>query len=285
MALLSQVAIVSESPTVTFDEVARVSAAIQKQVARDLESCWDVRATVDAFATLDEVPGGYWPVIVRDDIGRDSAGAHCDHQGQPMALVTAEPAQLWSLTASHEVLEMLVDPFQNRLVAGQSPEIGQGRVEFLVEVADPVSDRQFAYTVNGLMVSDFYTPHYFDPVAASGVQYSFKGALREPRQVLTGGYLSWHDSVSGEWWQQSWFGGDAPIIRSIGQLQPECGLRSAIDRKTEQYRMSVEPGRPASSAQDASKDRFELARDAVVHSARCKAEAWRRRIHEIAQRK
>src|SRR5438876_3848532 len=128
MGLVAQIALVADPPSqlVSFDEVARVSAAIQKQVVRDLEPYWDVHATVDAFARLADVPPGYWPVIIRDDIERDSAGAHCDSQGQPMALVTAEPALLWSLTASHEVLEMLVDPYGSRLVAGQSPKDDQG---------------------------------------------------------------------------------------------------------------------------------------------------------------
>jgi hypothetical protein len=52
----------------------------------------------------------------------------------------------------------------------------QGRVEFLVEVSDPSEAAQFGYTVNGIPVSDFYTPHYFDPVQANGVRYSQTGA-------------------------------------------------------------------------------------------------------------
>ena len=72
---------------------------------------------------------------------------------------------------------MLVDPYGRRLIAGQSPLAGQGRVEFLVEVADPVSDAAFSYTVNGVRVSDFYTPRYFDPQRAAGVQYSYGGHL------------------------------------------------------------------------------------------------------------
>ena len=79
MQLLAQVAIVSESPAVQLPEVARVSAALQKQVVRDLEPYWDVRATVDPFDKLEDVPAGYWPVLLRDDIERDGAGVHCDN--------------------------------------------------------------------------------------------------------------------------------------------------------------------------------------------------------------
>src|SRR5918911_1737379 len=88
-------------------------------------------ATVAAFPTLEDVPVGYWPMIVRDDIGQPgAAGIHLDKDGQPFALITMSDS--WSLTASHEMLEMLADPFGNRVIPGRSPRRGQGRVEFLV---------------------------------------------------------------------------------------------------------------------------------------------------------
>src|SRR5205814_8299581 len=121
---------------------------------------------------------------------------------------------------------MLIDHFGRRMIAEQSPMEGQGRVEFLVEVADPVGDPQFGYGVNGMRVSDFYTPRYFDPEAVSAVRYSFGGNISKPREVREGGYLTWHDPVSDEWWQQSWFEGAAPSIRSLGKVEDVlCGLR------------------------------------------------------------
>jgi len=99
-----------------------------------------------------------------------------------------------------------VDPFGDRLVAGTSPKPRQGRVEFLVEVCDPSEDPAYSYTVNGIVVSDFYTPAFFDPLGAAGARYSFAGHITGPRRILEGGYLSWHDPVSDHWWQQIWFG-------------------------------------------------------------------------------
>jgi hypothetical protein len=87
--------------------------------------------------------------------------------------------------------------------------------------------------VNGILVSDFYTPHYFDPIAASGVRYSFTGAITQPRQVLRGGYLSWKDSVSGHWWQEIWFEGGQPSFRDIGAADAKGGsIRAFVDRFT-----------------------------------------------------
>jgi len=209
----------------------RTAAALQKQVTRDYAPIWHVKATVSAFAALDDVPNGYWPVIVMDDIHTaGAAGVHQDKNGQPYALVEASAS--WSLTASHETLEMLTDPFGNRLVSGRSPKRGQGRVEFLVEVGDPCEDAAFAYTANGITVTDFITPAFFDPVPAPSAQYSFTGAVKKPRQVLKGGYLSWHDPITDHWWQEIWF--DArPKFRDLGVLGRLKGsLRATIDAMT-----------------------------------------------------
>src|SRR3954469_9767149 len=159
--LIPQVALVAEANEITPSELTVVSAALQKQALRDFGPIWRRRPTVDAFIRLEDVPLGYWPVWVRDDIHTPgAAGVHLDKDGQPFALVQYDDA--WSLTASHETLEMLADAFGNRLIAGPSVKDAQGRVEYLAEVCDPSEDVQFSYTVNGVTVSDFYTPHYFD---------------------------------------------------------------------------------------------------------------------------
>src|SRR5438132_8523896 len=232
--MIQQLVLVSESKSVVMGDLMKISAALQKQASRDLAPIWDVSATVDAFAKLEDVPLGYWPMIVMDDIGMNAAGVHEDKDGQPFALISASTElDVWSLTASHETLEMLVDPYGDRLIAGDSPKEGQGRVSFLVEVSDPSEAAEFAYSANGILVSDFYTPRFFDPLVSPGVRYSFTGAITEPRQVLAGGYLSWVDSTTGHWWQETWFGGAAPAFRDIGPIDATAGsLRSQIDRIT-----------------------------------------------------
>lgn len=230
--LLRQVALVSQTSTVTVADLMRCSAALQKQVSRDFSPIWDVEATVDAFADLHHVPIGYWRVLIVESDPRlpDSAlGVHLDKNNQPFALVKATAS--WQLTTSHEVLEMLADPFGNRLIAGDSPKADQGRVEFLVEVSDPSEAAEFGYTSNGITVSDFYTPQYFDPVQASSVRYSYTGAITEPRQVLRGGYLSWHEPVTDHWWQEQFFS-DQPEFFDLGVLNGEGSLRAQIERLT-----------------------------------------------------
>jgi hypothetical protein len=233
-ALVRHVALVSESKRVKLPDLMRVAAALQKQASRDLGSIWEITATVDAFASLNDVPDGYWPMIIKDNIGMPgAAGVHMDKDGQPFALISSgKSLDEWSLTASHEMCEMLVDPSGDRQETGDSPKPEQGRVSFLVEVCDPSEAADFAYSVNGVLVSDFYTPNYFDPTQASGVRYSFTGAITRPRQVLRGGYLSWKDATSGHWWQEVWFD-TQPTTRDIGPADAKQGsIRAFIDRRT-----------------------------------------------------
>ena len=229
---IQQLALVSESASIDLPEVTRVAAALDKQATRDFAPIWDVNASIHAFERLEDVPLGYWPMVIQDDIGFDgAAGIHLDKDGQPFALITSGDG--WEMTASHETLEMLADPFGNRVVAGPSLMPTQGRVNYLVEVSDPSEAAAFSYTVNDIVMSDFYTPHYFDPVKAAGVRYSFTGAITEPRQVLKGGYLSWHEPVSDHWFQATFFTGTQVRFRDLGRLDASKGsLRSQIDALT-----------------------------------------------------
>jgi hypothetical protein len=278
-ALIRQLALVSESKLILMSDVMKVSAALQKQATRDLAPIWDISATVDAFDKLDDVPVGYWPLIIQDDIDTaGAAGIHKDENGQPMALITASAdINTWSLTASHEALEMLVDPSGDRLVAGDSPKSDQGRVSFLVEVCDPVEASNFAYSVNGVLVSDFYTPHYFDPVQSPGVRYSYTGALTEPRQVLSGGYLSWVDPTSNTWWQETFFDGDQPDFRSLGQLNTAQGesLRTLVDGlSSTQTRQAIARGRGGATAAG-------LELQCSAKASISNATGWRRKINQL----
>jgi hypothetical protein len=193
--MLLHLALVSTTREVTLAQLAPVAAALQKQVSRDFGPMWNIEATVDAFDKLEDVPVGYWHVLLQDELPSGAAGSHKrDDNKQPFALVAL--TKNWSVFMSHEVLEMLIDPQGTLTRAGNSLKPQQGRVEYLIEVCDPCQASQFAYTVNSVLVSDFYTPNYFDPVKTTGTRYSFSGHIQGPREVLDGGYLSWFDPKS-----------------------------------------------------------------------------------------
>jgi hypothetical protein len=288
MALTHQVALVPEDVSIKPSELTLVASALSKQVARDFGPIWNVQANVDPFATLDEVPSDYWPIIITRKV-EDAAGFHDDEHGQPFALVEFDTD--WSLTASHECLEMLADPFGRRLRAGNLPQqavklgLPDRRVRFLVEVCDPSEGTPFAYHVNGVLVSDFYTPEYFDPISVSSVRYSFTGAIKAPRTVLDDGYISWHDPVTGHWMQLRMFADDLSskkphVVDLTTQtpfaklLQTGISLRSAVDRVTKTAPRLQRAGKAAAGLNRGVTQRAE-------ESSSANAEVWRRQIDRV----
>jgi hypothetical protein len=201
-------------------ELARVSAGLQKQVTRDLAPIWEVSATVDPFPSLEDVPAGYWPVVLTfRDLGGE-AGIHVDANGQPYAIIEMSPS--WSLTASHVCLEMLTDPFGGRTFPGLSPRSDQGDVEFMGGICDACEHPDSAYLVNDVLVSDFCTPAYWERSAPSTERRSFTGALEQSLQVLPGGHLSWYDPATNSWWLRRHADGALSDIK-VGVADPRRG--------------------------------------------------------------
>jgi hypothetical protein len=227
---IRNLALISQVTAISFNYLLQVGAAIQKQILRDFSPIWKIDATVSVFAKASEIPTGYWPIVIVPQIQSNESGFHMSAQNQPYAAIKFEDG--WELSVSHEALEMLVDPSGSLLIASDSLVAEQGRVLYLVEICDPSEDPQFAYTVDAIPVSDFTTPNYFDPVQADGVRYSFTGHIKEPKQVLKGGYLSWFVPTTGEWWQRS-FLGERMITEKLGTFgQTTSSLRREVDYRS-----------------------------------------------------
>ena len=229
MAVVRNVAVVSESKSVKVADLVAPVAAMQIQITRDFAPVWRRPATIAVFDKLTSVPVDHWPVIVRDDIPYDAQGIHLDRDGSPFALVLYSPD--WSLTTSHEVLEMLGDPLGTRTRTAPSIKAGQGQVKYLVEVCDPSEASDFAYDINGSTVSDFYLPSFFDAQKVDGRRYSFTNSIKSPRTILKGGYISWQVPSTREWWQQTYFG--TKKFRNLGVFSQGTNPRRGTDGMTD----------------------------------------------------
>jgi hypothetical protein len=229
MAVVRHLAVVSESKSVKLADLVPPAAALQIQITRDFAPVWRRPATIAAFDKLTDVPLDHWPMIVRDDIPYRAQGIHLDKDGAPFSLILYGTG--WSLTTSHEALEMLGDPLGNRMKSAPSIKPGQGRVRYLVEVCDPSEADAYAYEINGVTVSDFYLPSYFDTAKTAGRRYSFTGAVADPRTVLQGGYVSWQEPATGHWWQQTYFGGKQ--FKDLGVFAKGTNPRRGTDSATD----------------------------------------------------
>lgn len=235
---LIQLGLVDMTGTLDPELVQSVAAALNIQVTRDLPQFWSVTATVRYLPHTKKVPVGVWPVQLVKTLPPGEGGFHLDKHKQPYAKVIASSKNDgWTIAASHEVLEMLVDPYGNRLqssvaieVKGKKIQDGTGQFGYLVEACDPCEDDKYAYTINGVAVSDFITPHYYDPLVTPGSRYSFTGAIKAPRQILPGGYISWVNTEEDEWQQLQYLDpNSAPKIVNLGPAHGEKSLREWID--------------------------------------------------------
>ncbi len=214
------IALVPEAGGVSASDLARVSAALQKQVTRDLAPAWALSATVDAFPRLEDMPVGYWPIVVSlCELGRES-GIHLDENGQPYAQVEASRDSLsWSLAASRACVNMLVNPYGDRTVTAPSMRSQQGLVEYALDIAGPCAAAQHTYSVNDVVVADFCLPAFFGWNASSeATRYSYCGNLTTPFQLLRGGHLLWLDPVSNRWWLRNYWD-DVPVDVNLGTIE------------------------------------------------------------------
>ncbi len=202
-----KIAVVNESTEVSDTDVSKLVPALQKQVTNDFAPAWGVPADL-RFVPKGQKPNpGEWWLVILDDA--DQAGALGYHdvtdEGQPLGKVFARTTRIdggnWTVTASHELLEMLGDPEINLTVFVQDDN-HSGRL-YAYEVCDACEDDQFGYTIDGVLVSDFVYPAWFESFRKkNSTQFDFKNHISEPLQLIKGGYIGYFDVASGSGWQQ-----------------------------------------------------------------------------------
>jgi hypothetical protein len=264
---IRQIAVISQSKHLDAGAVARAAAAVQQQVCVDFAPVWGGSATVAAFPTLQDKPDGFWPVVIRDILTTGDLGAHLTEAGdKPFALVAFSGSR-WTITLSHEILEMLADHLGTDWIAGPSPRREDESVQFLVEVCDPCQSDDCAYAVNGdQWVSDFVMPDFY--TGSGPGTYSFRGKITKPRSVAPGGYVTWKDPLDDTWWQL-YDDGPGPRFRNPtpDELRPDLHLRGAVDRDAEIARAKRHRGRKPRTSRAEKRFRLQAERCAVIRAA------------------
>jgi hypothetical protein len=227
---LIQVGLVDQTGEIDPELLQSAAAALTIQVTRDLPQFWNIQANVTYLPKSAKIPVGVWPVFLVKKLPPGEGGFHMDKHNQPYAKVIASSgSDEWTIDVSHETIEMLVDPSGNKLQNSTSIEVVAGKIQdgtgefaYLVEACDPCEADKYAYAIQGVAVSDFLTPHFYDPIKTTGTRYSFTGAIQSPRQILPGGYISWVNQETDTVQQLLWVDpGQPPKIEDLG---PATGL-------------------------------------------------------------
>ena len=201
-----KVAIVNESTVLKDADVQAIIPALQKQVTRDFAPIWGVDAAI-AFVPQGQqpAPDAWWLVLLDNTDQAGTLGYHdLSNHGLPLGKVFAkgdiDKGLKWTVTASHELLELLVDPAINLTVIDQ-PDTGGGKL-YPYEVCDPCEDEKYGYDIDGVTVADFVFPTWFEPFNKLGAQYDFQNRIQKPFQVLPGGFIGVYELGGGSGWHQ-----------------------------------------------------------------------------------
>jgi hypothetical protein len=204
-----KVAVINASSVLTDDQVSAVVPDLQTQVHNDFAPAWGIDADLNFLPTGSNPALGSWWLVILDN--SDQAGALGYHDytpdGLPIGKVFAgtdmQYGTQWTVTASHELLEMLADPDVN--LSAAAPDLNQPSPAqfYAYEVADACEADQFAYKINNTLVSDFVLPAWFESFRQPGsTQFDKQNQIKQPFQLLAGGYIGVLNLTDGEGWTQ-----------------------------------------------------------------------------------
>ena len=202
-----QISVINESTVLADADVVPVVAALQKQETNDFGPVWGTAAQLTVVSKGTPPPAGNWWLVLLDDSDQANALGYHDltTESLPMGKVFAasdlKAGTSWTVTASHELLEMLGDPNINLTVFVQSSNTAG--LLYAYEVCDACEDDSLGYQIDNILVSDFVYPSWFESFRPEGsTQFDRMNKIHTPLQLLTGGYIGIFNVTSGSGWTQ-----------------------------------------------------------------------------------
>jgi len=180
-----RIACINKAETDLGVPLARLTAVLQKCYDEYFLPVWGY--PVKLYNTRKAKPSD-WQFIYFDNA--DQAGALGYHdlteKGQPISKIfvrtTLDNRQQVSVTACHELFEMVIDPIANLWAQATN------RTEYAYEMCDPVEEDTFK--VDGIEMSNFVHPSWFEPfIHPPGTKFDHLGRLKKPFSMTKGGYV------------------------------------------------------------------------------------------------
>jgi hypothetical protein len=202
-----QISVINESTVLADADVVPVVAALQKQVSNDFGPVYGTAAQLTIVPKGTQPPSGNWWLVLLDDSDQANALGYHDltTEGLPIGKVFAasdlKAGTSWTVTASHELLEMLGDPNINLTVFVQNGNTAG--ILYAYEVCDACEDDSVGYQIDNVPLSDFVYPAWFESFRAEGsTQFDRMNKIQNPFQLLVNGYIGIFNVSSGSGWQQ-----------------------------------------------------------------------------------
>lgn len=140
------------------------------------------------YPDVKSIPKDQWQCLIMDDATVASAlGYHeLTKNGQPVAYTFAKTTlndkQVISVTLSHELAELILDPLANYWI-----EAPNG-TEYAYEACDAVEEDTFL--IDGIEMSNFVHISWFEPFKhLAGTKFDHLGKLKKPFSMTKGGYV------------------------------------------------------------------------------------------------
>jgi hypothetical protein len=194
-------------------DLQRAIRAVNRQISGDFAPYWSFGAQLRlegragrAKRALDQADmRGDAILYLRDVVRiRDAEGYHDRHfSGIPYGIVFLELSKKlnedWTVTLSHEAIELAGDPENNLLVQGPHPRKPRARVFHWFEMCDAVQNE--TYQIDHVSVSNFVLPLYFTSGDERGGRNDFLGTITNGKTLRSfgvnpGGYIGFFDPAS-----------------------------------------------------------------------------------------
>lgn len=200
------ISIVNQSTVLSAEEVKTAVAALQIQINRDFDPVWNANARLRIVDDPAHAGGHDWIIYLLDNSDQaDALGYHdMTDQGKPVAKIFVKTDQennlSWTVTSSHEILEMLMDPYITTTAFDQISNTA-GRL-YAYEMCDPCEEDSMGYEIDGVLVSDFVYPGWFEPGRAAGTRVDHTKKLSGAFSIGEGGYASVFPIPNNKGWVQ-----------------------------------------------------------------------------------
>lgn len=225
------------------EQVQGAIRAINRQIKEDFEPYWSLGATLRLEGKAGPKPKQQEAADMRGDAiiylwdktnVANALGYHDrNNRGIPFGFVFTELSasleESWTVTLSHEALELIADPEVNLLVAGPHPANSNLDVFHWYEMCDAVQAE--TYKIDDVEVSNFVLPLYFTGGEEVGGRNDFLGRSHNGKTLRSfgvnpGGYVGFFDPQTGQHETFSMKGDKKAAERMKIKLQAKAARRA-----------------------------------------------------------